>query len=128
VTVAEVDEYVNAFAQTAPARLVAAIQHITVHVARDRQDLAVLRAAVKEADQGPVAIPQDFRAVFIGVPLDPAAAGADDMAEVLDPISGVIILNAAKLVTPQDVIDTLMHEIGHALGFDEDEVAMLGLE
>jgi len=128
VTVAEVDEYVNAFAQTAPARLVAAIQHVTVHVARDRQDLAVLRAAVKEADQGPVAIPQDFRAVFIGVPLDPAAAGADDMSEVLDPISGVIILNAAKLVTPQDVIDTLMHEIGHALGFDEDEVTMLGLE
>lgn len=128
MTVAEVDEYVNAFAQTAPARLVAAIQHVTVHVARDRQDLAVLRAAVKEADQGPVAIPQDFRAVFIGVPLDPAAAGADDMSEVLDPISGVIILNAAKLVTPQDVIDTLMHEIGHALGFDEDEVTMLGLE
>lgn len=128
MTVAEVDEYVNVFAQTAPARLVAAIQHVTVHVARDRQDLAVLRAAVKEADQGPVAIPQDFRAVFIGQPLDPAAAGADDMSEVLDPISGVIVLNAAKLLTPQDVIDTLMHEIGHALGFDEDEVAMLGLE
>jgi len=128
MTVAEVDEYVNVFAQTAPARLVAAIQHVTVHVARDRQDMAVLRAAVKEADQGPVAIPQDFRAVFIGLPLDPAAAGADDMSEVLDPISGVIVLNAAKLLTPQDVIDTLMHEIGHALGFDEDEVAMLGLE
>ena len=128
MTPAEVEAYVDDFAQTAPERLVAAIQNITVHVVRDRGDADGLRAAVREAGQGPVTIPQDFRAVFLGTPIDPDAAAADDVDEVIESIQGVIVLNAAKLLAPQDVFDTLLHEIGHALGYDEEEVALLGLE
>ena len=40
----------------------------------------------------------------------------------------MIVLNAAKLLTAEDVSLTLLHEVGHALGFDEYEVAALGLE
>lgn len=128
MTVEEVDAVVHGFALAAPAELMAAIANVTVHVARDRQDLAVLRAAVREAGQGPIAIPQNFRAVFIGEQLDQVAAASDDVEAAVESIKGVIVLNAAKLLTPQDVYDTLLHEIGHALGYDEDEVAALGLE
>jgi predicted Zn-dependent protease with MMP-like domain len=108
-----------------PDKLLDAIEDITIYVARDRQDLAVLRAAVRESGQGRVAIPQNFRAVYLGTPVDLAA---DDEAEDTDRPTGVIVLNAALLRDEQDVLDTLLHEIGHALGYDEDEVAALGLE
>lgn len=125
MNVAEVQGYVDDLAQSLPEDVAAAIGEVTIHVARDRQDLDVLRAAVREAGQGPVKIPQNFRAVFIGTPIDPSA---DPEADDVEPMRGVIILNAAMLRTPDDVIHTMLHELGHGLGFDEDEVAALGLE
>ncbi len=128
MTVGEVDACVTDFSLTAPEALIAAVQNVTVYVARDRDDADVLKAAVREAGRGPVAIPRNFRAVFIGDQLDEDAAANDDADAVIESIQGVIVLNAAMLRSPQDVIDTLLHEIGHALGYDEDEVAILGLE
>ena len=128
MTVGEVDACVTDFARTVPAGLATAIQHIDVHVVRDRGDAEGLRAAVRAAGMGPQEIPQNFRAVFLGEPVDQEAVAADDVDQVLESIQGVIVLNAAMLRSPQDVFDTLLHEVAHALGYDEDEVAMLGLE
>lgn len=125
MTGAEVEACVNELAQHLPAELVEAMGEITIHVARDRYDVEVLDAAMDEAGQGPVEIPEDFRALYIGTPIDPAA---DPEAEDVEPPAGVIILNAAMLETADDVTHTLLHELGHALGYDEDEVAALGLE
>jgi predicted Zn-dependent protease with MMP-like domain len=128
LTVGEVDGFVNDFAMHAPEALIAVVQNVTVYVARDRYDGAVLKAAVQEAGQGPVAIPHNFRAVYIGEQLDDGAVADDDADAAVDSIRGVIVLNASMLRSAEDVFDTLLHEIGHALGFDEDEVAILGLE
>jgi predicted Zn-dependent protease with MMP-like domain len=125
LTVAGVEEITNDLISLLPAALIESVGDITIHVAASRSDLAVLRAAVKESGQEAVAIPQDFRAVFLGTPVDP---GADLEDEETEGPTGVIILNAAMLRDTQDVLDTLLHEFGHALGFDEDEVAALGLQ
>jgi len=119
--VAGVESVLNDLAAHLPAALVEACGDIPIHVAANRQDLAVLRRAVAESRCDAIAIPQDFRGVYLGAPI-----GDDDDEEELP--DGVIVLNAAKLRDVQDVLDTLLHEYGHALGLDEDEVAALGLE
>lgn len=125
MNVAEVQDCADQMLAALPAAMVNACGDITIHVARDRGDLAVLKAAVKESGQGAVAIPRNFRAVYLGTPLDPA--GDDEDLEVDGP-TGTIVLNAAMLGDPEDVLYTLLHEMGHALGYDEDEIAALGLE
>jgi len=107
-----------------PDRLAETIGDLTIYVAGSRNDHDVLRAAMEEAGQGQVIIPRTFRAVYMGTPLAPAAADEEDA----DPPSGVIVLNAAMLRDEQDLLDTLLHEIGHALGYDEAGVSALGLE
>lgn len=128
MTVEEVEAAVTSFASSVPEALATAIQNITVHTARDRNDVAVIKAAILDAGVVPADIPSNFRAVYLGEQLDQLAAAADDVEEVVDSIRGAIVLNASMLLSPQDVYDTLLHEIAHALGYDEDEVAMLGLE
>lgn len=133
MNVAEVEACVNDVAMMLPERVAAAIQNVTVHVARDRSDVEVLRAAVRDARIGTAKIPHNFRAVFMGIPLetradeyDPDAADPD--AEPPARVRGAIVLNASLLRDQEDVMYTLLHEIGHALGYSEDEVAALGLE
>jgi predicted Zn-dependent protease with MMP-like domain len=122
---AEAEACTNQMLGYLPDELAETIGDLTIYVAADRQDLEVLRAAVKESGQGRVAIPQNFRAVYLGTPLDPAV---DDESDDVELPKGVIVLNASMLRNEQDVLDTLLHEIGHALGYDEDEIAALGLE
>lgn len=131
MNVAEVEECVNDCAATLPAGVAAAIQNVTVHVARDRGDVEVLRAAIRDSGIGSAKIPHNFRAVFMGVPLEPIDEYDPDADADEGPparVRGAIVLNASLLRDQEDVLFTLLHEIGHALGYSEDEVAALGLE
>ena len=108
---AEVEACVNDVAMMLPEAVAAAIQNVTVHVARDRGDVEVLRAAVRDARIGTAKIPQNFRAVFMGIPLQ-------TRADEYDPLSGL-------------VSDPLRSRFVQALTlepYSEDEVAALGLE
>lgn len=115
-----IDEALDAL----PAGVTDAIGELYIHVARDRHDRQTLSIAAQQAGLRRVAVPKDFRGMYIGTPLETT----DDEAENVDRPTGVIVLNAAMLRDEQDVLDTLLHEIAHSLGFDEDEVAALGLE
>ena len=126
MTVPEVEDVVNqVVGEELPDEWADALAGITIHVAASRADVGVLRAAVAESGQKAVRIPRDFRGLFMGTPVDPAADLDDE--ETAGPV-GVVVLNAAMLESPDDVQDTLIHEFGHALGLDEDEIAALGLE
>jgi predicted Zn-dependent protease with MMP-like domain len=124
MTPADVEHCTDQLVGLLPRALTEACGDLSIYVARDRDDLEVLRAAVKESGQKQVAIPRNFRAVFLGTPVDPAADGEADF----EGPTGVIVLNASMLRSTEDVLDTLLHEFGHALGFDEDEIMLLGLE
>lgn len=120
----EVEAVIDEALDTLPKRVTSAIADVQIYVAKSRGDTATLREAVTKSGMHKVTVPQDFRALFMGEPL--AAAEGDD--EESDPVVGVIVFNAAMLRDSEDVVFTLLHEIGHALGLDEDEVAALGLE
>ncbi len=124
MTVAEVTAFVDDAIDALPAELADLVGDITLHVARDRQDLETIKAAIRDAGVKSVRIPQDFRALYLGEHLDQV----DDEAEDVDPLEGVMLLNASMLRTGEDVLFTVLHELGHALGYDEDEIAALGLE
>ncbi len=123
MTKAQAEACTDQMLEALPARLADTIGDLSIYVASSRFDRDVLRAAMKQAGQI-VIIPRTFRALYMGTPL---AAGAAD-GEDEDPPTGVIILNAAMLRDEQDLLDTLLHEIGHALGYDEAGVSALGLE
>ena len=44
-----------------------------------------------------------------------------------DPPHGVIFLVATNITNKNEAMQVLMHEVGHALGLDEQEVAALDL-
>ncbi len=67
-------------------------------------------------------VPADCKGVFIGEPLE-----ADDDSDEADMPEGVIALIAGNIATPEEGIVVLTHEIGHALGLDEQGVKDLGL-
>lgn len=67
-------------------------------------------------------IADDARGVYVGeFPVQ-----TDDETEMAPPV-GTIYLIAGNIADKAEARQTLWHEIGHALGLDETEVAELGL-
>ena len=80
---------------------------------------------LREEFEDPIAaMPPDAKGVFIGEPLE-IEEGSDD-EEAIFP-DGVIALVAGNVASPEEGIFVFCHEIGHALGLDEDGVKALGL-
>ncbi len=96
----------------------AALEHVEIVLAATYDDPDLVTKGI--------GLPPDTRAVFIGDQAE--LADEDDPGSEGTPAGGVIILVAAMLRDDDDVRLTLLHEVGHALGLDEDEVENLGLE
>lgn len=89
--------------------------------------MAEIRA---EFDEDPFAgegeaMPPTCKAVFVGEPMN--VEEDDDDTEVVEYPNGVIALVASNLANPEEVHIAFLHEVAHALDFDEEEVAQLGL-
>lgn len=72
------------------------------------------------------AMPSDCKGVFIGEPIELETA-EDGEEEIIEYPEGFIVLCAGNIASADETSVILLHEIGHALGMDEDEVKALGL-
>lgn len=88
---------------------------------------AEIRAVFDEDpfEPGETPLAADMKAMFVGEPL--SHEEDDDDTEIVELPEGVIALVASNLSTNEEVHIALLHEVGHALDFDESEVAQLGL-
>lgn len=72
-------------------------------------------------------VPDDCKGVFIGEPMEVEDGDGEDEHETVTLPNGAIALIASNIKDPEEATLVLLHEIGHALGMDEEEVKALGL-
>lgn len=96
---------------------VAAATPVPVRMAIANVDVIVLAKPWKE-----IGMLDDSRGMYEGT----FSSGADDEL-VQEPPLGTIYLVASNLTDKDDARAVLLHEMAHALGLDETEVAGLGL-
>lgn len=92
------------------------------------QAMETVRAEFDEdpfTDEPGGVMPADAKAMFVGEQMN--VEEEDDETEVIEYPAGVIVLVASNLTTEEEVHIAFLHEVGHALDFDEDEVRSLGL-
>lgn len=117
----EVEQGVKYLISGLPAEVLTTLSKVDVQIYADPSEAA---NALKTA------IPNDAKGVFIGQPVefaDPDEEQDQDSFTIAAPAEGVIALISGNLQKREEVPIVLLHEIGHALDMDEDEVKALGL-
>lgn len=113
-----------------PDQIIEALEDVELMVA-ENPDLArkVLVKEFSEGDFDPSELPDDCKGVFVGAPTEIESEDTTDSEEneVVYFPDGFIVLCASNIADEKDGLLVLMHEVGHALGMDEDEVKALGL-
>lgn len=72
-------------------------------------------------------IPADCKGAFIGEQMESEDEDEESELETVALPNGVIALIASNISDANEAIVILLHELGHALGMDEEEVKALGL-
>lgn len=125
----EVVSLAEKFLSTMPEQVTEMLADVELVIANTPEEATAALAGEFEDGFEFEAFPADMRGVFIGEPAEveeEADTDSGDMETVLSP-DGFIVLCAENLEDADQVAIVLMHEIGHALGMDEQEVNDLGL-
>jgi predicted Zn-dependent protease with MMP-like domain len=69
----------------------------------------------------------DCKGVFVGAPTEVEDSDDSEEEEIVYYPTGFIVLIAANIESADEAKAVLMHEVGHALGMNEEEVQQLGL-
>lgn len=95
--------------------------------ARDAPDATTNGLSAEEMKE--LTLPDDCKGVFLGDPMeksDDDDPTADESETVYDP-EGYVVFCASNIADADEAVLVFLHEIGHALGLDEDEVKALSL-
>lgn len=72
-------------------------------------------------------VPADCKGIFVGEQLEREDEDEESEHETVSLPNGVICIVASNIKDGDEAVLVCLHEIGHALGMDEDEVKALGL-
>jgi predicted Zn-dependent protease with MMP-like domain len=114
VTIPEVRDAAIEALTSLDADIQAALVDVEIHIVMFPQDAACDLATTP---------PHDAQGVYVGTVLE----GVDEDEDKVPGPAGTVYLFATNLADVDDVHLALWHELGHALGLDEDEVEGLGL-
>lgn len=109
-----------------PDSLRAALGEVAFITAAKPRDRVVRKYVARFGLRG-LDLHDDARGLFVGIGMElPYDEDEDDVADIQPP-AGIVFLFADNLSDEEEVETVLCHEVGHALGMDEDEVEALGL-
>jgi predicted Zn-dependent protease with MMP-like domain len=109
-----------------PHKIVRNLADVDVLVCRDPAHAAATLAEEYE-DIDADGIPVDCKGVFVGEPMEVEESDETEEGEVVLFPNGSIVMVASNIANDEEAILVFLHEAGHALGLDEEEVKQLGL-
>jgi predicted Zn-dependent protease with MMP-like domain len=126
---AELTVMAKSFVENLPAEVLEGLQDIELIISDDVAKVCKLLTKELGEEFDPKELTADLKGVFVGTPMEVEETDNNDNSEeeVVYFPEGFIVLLSPNVETPEEGALVLMHEIGHALGMDEEEVKNLGL-
>lgn len=110
-----------------PQEVVDGLEDVELIVADDAAKVCAILKEELGDDFDEKELTGDLKGVFVGSPTEIEEDEDDADAETVFYPEGYIILLSPNIESKEEGVLVLLHEIGHALGMDEDEVRNLGL-
>lgn len=117
------------FAEGLPKEIVAQLGDVEIIVCQDPATAyAELSELITTEDGEPLdQIEATQKGVFVGEPMEIEDNDGEGEHVIETLPNGVIAVIASNIENDEEVVTVFLHEIGHALGLDEEGVAELGL-
>jgi predicted Zn-dependent protease with MMP-like domain len=121
--------FVALFAQGLPREIGKQLEDVEMIVCETPEIATVeLNELLDTEDGQPVdPVPADCKGIFVGEQLEREDEDEESEHETVSLPNGVICIIASNIKDGDEAVLVCLHEIGHALGMDEDEVKALGL-
>lgn len=123
----KLEEAAQGFMRGLPDPVIDALSDVELVIAEDVQKAASLLKEELGDDFNPADMPEDCKGLFIGSPTEIEESDESEEEEIVYYPEGFVVLCANNIETESEGLVVLMHEVGHALGMDEEEVTKLGL-
>lgn len=123
----ELEAVATKFAAEIDPQVSEKLEEVTIICCATVKDVETLMTSELDydmANEGP--LPSDMKGEFYGDPLE-VEEDDDGTKEIVYDAEGEIFLVASNIANEEEAAKILMHEVGHALGLSEHDVAALGL-
>lgn len=118
-------EYVGHAWHSLPEKVLEHLQDVNVMICRDP---AHATEEMNKEFEGEPPFAADVKGAFMGEPMETEESSTDDEEnEVVYFPDGYVFIIASNVADEKEGVAVFLHEIGHALGMDEEEVSQLGL-